>query len=261
MLSRRAFLAGCGLAGAAGVCAGAGLPGFVWLFDQPRRRAAPILPTAYQLPRPPGMIARADWGALPPDVNARSENGLYSLDNVEGWRVYDTPLEATYQTIVIHHSVVYEQDDRTTLLEVQRSHRADRGWADVAYHYFVGRDGQVYEGRDLHVRGTHVAGHNTGSVGLCLLGNYMRDQPTDLQIGAARQLVAWLAAQLRLTHLAPHSAFNGDTVCPGRYVAAYLLDFAEAAGLTIGTEGYLPPPEQRGESGHFCQDCTTTALG
>lgn len=257
MIDRRQFLGGCGLIGAA-MCAGVGLPAVLWLLRPAQRGLLPpvtLLPTAVQFPRPPGIITRGAWGALPPAHDAPTEAGFYSLDNVDGWREYDVPLAAAYQTIVIHHSAIYVGDDFATLLEIQRTHREERGWADVGYHYFVGREGLVYEGRDLHVRGTHVARHNTGSLGVCVLGDFTQSEPTAWQIDAVIGLSVWLASRLALTHLAPHSAFNNDTVCPGGSLAPYLPAFAEAAGLALGVEGYIPPPEQSAESRHVCPLC------
>ena len=46
------------------------------------------------------------------------------------------------------------------------------GWADVGYHYLVDKDGTIYEGRNIAIRGAHTQGHNTGSAGVCLLGDF-----------------------------------------------------------------------------------------
>jgi hypothetical protein len=189
----------------------------------------------------PPIVLRAEWGALPPDHNARGETGYYSALNPGGWRVYDVPLAQIYTTVVVHHSVVEAGTDLATLLDIQRLHREDRRWADVAYHYFVGKDGTLYEGRDVHVRGAHVEGANTGSLGVCLLGNYAVDEPPAAQIQGATTLMRWLTDTLQLTHIATHRDFNPVTECPGDNLAAYTTQFAAATGLSIGTEGYIPP--------------------
>lgn len=222
--------------------------------------ATPIsLDTTDLLPTvpPPPMISRLDWGATPPDHDATYENGLYSVDNPEGWYIYDPPLTDAYQTALIHHSVVDKGDDISTMLDIQDFHRSDRGWADVAYHYFIGQTGIIYEGREIGVRGTHVAGFNTGSVGVCLLGNFMNIAPTDAQLDSTRQLVRWLAGFLQLTHLAGHRDFNDGTQCPGDNLAIYLDDFANVGGLTRGIDGYIPPDnaEEQASLGCACCNC------
>lgn len=197
-----------------------------------------------ELPLYAGMVTRAAWGGLPPNHLARNEFGFSSEGNPEGWYTYDN-LPSAYQTVIVHHSVVYNQDDPTTLLDIQNLHREDRAWADVAYHYFVGQDGRVYEGRSITARGTHVGGFNTGSVGVCLLGDFTQIQPTPAQLTTANALISWLANELALTHIAGHRDFNPFiTVCPGDNLAAYIASFGQNAGLQVGTEGYIPPNER-----------------
>jgi N-acetylmuramoyl-L-alanine amidase len=127
---------------------------------------------------------------------------------------------------------------------IQNLHMDERGWADLAYHYLVGKTGTIYEGRALNVRGTHTAGYNTGSVGVVFLGYLHLEQPTPEQLFEGRHLIDWLALRLELTHLAGHYEFNEETVCPGRFMIPHLAEFAAAAGLVLGTGGYAPPPEQ-----------------
>jgi len=190
----------------------------------------------------PAIVPRAEWGALAPNYDAENENGFFSDDNPEGWRVYEPDIRDIYKTLVIHHSVIDEDDDIATLLEIQTLHRGDRQWADVAYHFFIGKEGTVYEGRDINARGTHVAGYNTGSIGVCLLGDFMTDLPTDDQLTTVKALGLWLAVRLQLTHIAGHRDFNDFTVCPGDFLVTRFGEIAEATGLTFGTEGYVAPP-------------------
>ncbi|MBN2470612.1 MAG: N-acetylmuramoyl-L-alanine amidase [Anaerolineae bacterium] len=247
-LSRRAVLGILGLGGLVGLAGAGGMLGLILLKNA--RRAAQTPPTPTPDPRPP-FIARADWGALPPDHSAANETGFYSAENPEGWRVYDgtladdsNSLQDVYRTVVIHHSANYGADDLDTLLYIQERHRGERGWADVGYHFFVGKTGVIYEGRALNVRGAHVAGHNTGSVGVCLLGNYEEQTPPVEQLAATVVLTGWLAETLALTHLAGHREFNADTVCPGANLFPHLDMLAQAAGLARGTGGYAPSEEQ-----------------
>lgn len=268
--SRRNLLMVLGCLGTAGLCGWSGLLGGLLLLTDDDDAAVPVPPAgvgditaspparAQTQVEPPLMIPRSGWGALPPDHTARNERDFYSLDNPEGWRVYDVPLTEAYQTVVIHHSVIDEGDDVSTLLEIQRAHRQDRGWADVGYHYFVGKDGIPYEGRDVHVRGVHVEGYNTGSVGVCLLGNLMLESPGEAQIRAASRLVAWLSIYLALTHLAGHREFNDSTQCPGDFLMPFLDEMAAGAGLLRGIEGYIAPPEQTESSRNACPCCLVT---
>ena len=46
----------------------------------------------------------------------------------------------------------------------------DRGFLKIGYHYVILRDGTVQKGRKDSEVGAHVAGYNTGSLGICLVG-------------------------------------------------------------------------------------------
>lgn len=266
--TRREFI-GMGLgfvgAAAASACGLAGLGGVALLRHRAREeRVVVVVPETATLDlrsteiaavQPP-IITRESWGALAPDLTAENENGFFADDNPFGWQVYTGDLREIYKTVVVHHSVVDEGDDLSTLAEIQRLHRQDRGWADVAYHYFIGKGDTptLYEGRSMSVRGTHVGGFNTGSVGVCLLGNYMDETPTDAQLGLLTQTVAWLKLRLDLTHLAAHRDFNDNTVCPGDNLVNLLSTLAEDNALMLGTGGYIAPAtaEPTSQSGCCC---------
>lgn len=190
--------------------------------------------------RPP-IVSRGAWGALPVDHSARNERGHYQSGvSPEGWYVYSGDLRDSYQTLVAHHSAFYKADGRATLLEVQRLHRGDRGWADVGYHYLLDADGAIYEGRSLSVRGVHTQGRNTGSVGVCLLGDFRFRSPPQAQWEGLVALGRWLIAELALTHIAAHNQFNEGTVCPGARVIERLAALAELLGVGYGVDGYKP---------------------
>ncbi len=79
--------------------------------------------------------------------------------------------------IVIHCSATQPkwmagQPVTAAVAEIDRWHRA-KGWSGgVGYHYVIDRKGWLGIGRPLGKRGAHVAGHNTGTIGICLLGGY-----------------------------------------------------------------------------------------
>ena len=236
VVSRRRLLRGLAALGGAGALAAAGA------FSQ--RPRVVILPNeageSEDSSRPP-IVGRDEWGALPVDHSARNEGGHYDSEgNPWGWYTYAGDLRESYQTLIVHHSAVYKADGRATLLEIQRLHRQDRGWADVGYHYMLDLDGAIYEGRNLRARGAHTQGRNTGSAGVCLLGDFRFRAPPSAQWEALIALGRWLAAELELTHLAAHSQFNEATVCPGARVIEQLSAVAELLGVGYGVDGYLP---------------------
>ncbi len=110
--------------------------------------------------------------------------------------------------VFVHHTVSangYGPDDVAAMLRgIQRYHVVGRGWTDIGYNYLVDRFGRVYEGRaggiTANVRGAQVAGLNTGSAGIALLGSYGSEAPTAAQLDALASLVAW---RLDVAHVDP----------------------------------------------------------
>lgn len=56
--------------------------------------------------------------------------------------------------------------------EIKRWHTDERGWSDIGYHFVVGRDGTVVEGRPVERTPAAQRGHNKGSIAICVLGGH-----------------------------------------------------------------------------------------
>jgi hypothetical protein len=52
--------------------------------------------------------------------------------------------------------------------EFDRWHK-DRGWSGIGYHRIFMPSGEMGVGRSLWDTGAHVRGHNTGTIGICLI--------------------------------------------------------------------------------------------
>lgn len=205
-------------------------------FDTLRRTVQRAL---YPAPKP-AIISRAEWGAEPPNHDAPNEFGVTDDPTDPAWYTYAKSLDQVYNTVAIHHTAALLFSNET-MRDVQKLHMERNGWADVGYHYAIDRNGIVYEGRDVHVRGASVAGHNTGTLGVVLMGDFEFDQPLEVQLTCAQALINWLASEYPLTHLAGHGEFNPETSCPGTNLKTHLDALAERAGLQRGTGGYVPP--------------------
>jgi hypothetical protein len=197
----------------------------------------PYLPTLSAMPTP---VSRTEWGARLPDHDAPNERGFAASPLQGAWYVYPGDLAEVYNTVVIHHSAI-ALDTNETMRSVQDLHMNVNRWADIGYHYGIDRNGVIYEGRDIRVRGASVARHNTGVIGVVVMGNFEIDTPLDVQLTALQTLVNWLAATYALTHLAGHSEFNPESLCPGKNLSVYLDRLARGAGLARGTAGYIAP--------------------
>ncbi|MCS6870347.1 MAG: peptidoglycan recognition family protein [Anaerolineae bacterium] len=208
-----------------------------------------LTPTAP--PLPPEVIPRAEWNALPPNHMAEDEFGFASAENPTGWHVYSGDLATIYTTAVIHHSFPLLRDSGT-MRALQDLHMQTRRWADIGYHFGIDGAGRVYEGRDIRVRGASVAGYNTGTLGIVLMGNFEVESPSGAQLFALQRLLHWLKQTYTLTHLAGHYEFNPTTACPGKNMRPYLSLLAESLRLQRGTGGYVPPKVQSKRRDQAC---------
>jgi hypothetical protein len=207
-----------------------------WLFTS-------VLKTVRETPPlTPTIISRRDWGARPLSLEAREEYGLFDANtNPEGVLFYQEDLPAVLNTIVVHHSAFPNAGP----VEIQDLHMDVRGFADVAYHYMIAPDGTIYEGRPINVRGAHVRGYNTGSIGIVLLGNFNEDLPTTEQLVHLRVLVDYLRYTFDIRYLAGHKDYPNQgpdgTECPGDQLYPLLSELAEQLGMQYGIRGYVRP--------------------
>lgn len=58
--------------------------------------------------------------------------------------------------------------------EIDRWHK-QRGWSGIGYHYFIQTDGTLEKGRDIAKTPAAQAGHNRGTVAICLNGLHEED--------------------------------------------------------------------------------------
>ena len=70
---------------------------------------------------------------------------------------------------------------------IRKWHVEERGWSDVGYHYFITKEGEVQEGRDLEKIPAAQKGFNKGSIAICLHG-LLLENFTEEQFDALRQL-------------------------------------------------------------------------
>lgn len=111
--------------------------------------------------------------------------------------------------------------------EITRWHRA-RGWGTIGYHHVIDRDGSIAIGRAESMIGAHVAGHNTGSIGICLIGGHGSNENgkfleyyTAEQETALRKLIAEIQTRANITKIRGHNEVAAKA-CPGFNVRRWL---------------------------------------
>ena len=117
--------------------------------------------------------------------------------------------------IILHHS----KDSRPhTAEDVHRAHRT-RGMAGIGYHYFINKNGEIYEGRPRHTVGVHAGGHNDESIGIGFEGDFNKETMGERQLNAAAMLIALLKLAYSIGSYEPElkmwKDFNPETDDPG----------------------------------------------
>ena len=131
-----------------------------------------------------------------------------------------TPVrEAILHTSATPKSWAAGKSNRQMLEEIRRWHVRDNGWRDIGYHRVVMPDGEVMIGRSLYQPSAHVAGCNTGTIGICMVGpgspiGQPEDHYTAAQIAAVKGYLAELAQLTDLRRVSGHNA-HAARDCPG----------------------------------------------
>ncbi len=99
-------------------------------------------------PPTPPIVARADWD------DTLAEGTPPALPGVTR---YPPNLAAVLDGIVVHHSDFVDAKGPAAILAY---HLEVSGFADIGYHFVIGQDGTIYEGRALDAVGAH-AGQST----------------------------------------------------------------------------------------------------
>lgn len=118
--------------------------------------------------------------------------------------------------------------------EIDRWHKAN-GWSGIGYHYIITRNGVVVPGRSIDKVGAHVKGHNTGTIGICLIGGHgsdandaFSDNFTPQQDFALRKLIDDLKDRFpSIKKVSGHNEYSAKA-CPGFRVNQWLSGGATA---------------------------------
>jgi hypothetical protein len=172
------------------------------------------------------ILPRSAWGARPPRAGGRPH---------------------TITRMTIHHSAVALPDNRgivARLQQHQRYHQDDKGWIDIAYHYAVDRNGNIFTLRDTAIAGDTATDYDTTGHFLVLCeGNFDEEAVSEAQLNGAALICAWAAGQFGITTatLASHKEVTPVTSCPGATLESHLtsgdlkrrIDTSIADGFTL----------------------------
>jgi hypothetical protein len=97
--------------------------------------------------------------------------------------------------LIVHHSAGSNSSSNWpgVVAAIFDFHVSTNGWADVGYNWLIDPLGGLYEGRGggNNVRGAHMCGYNSNTMGVCYLGNFMLVDPPAPGIETLVKLLAW----------------------------------------------------------------------
>jgi hypothetical protein len=118
---------------------------------------------------------------------------------------------------VIHHSAGSNTDTNytNTMRNIYLLHTQSNGWDDIGYNVAIAPNGVIYAGRDSknsgdedNILGAHFCAKNSGTMGICLLGNYEIRTPSEAMQVSLQDVLAW---KLNKEKLSPYQSYPHPT--------------------------------------------------
>ena len=88
--------------------------------------------------------------------------------------------------LVLHHAA-----GNGSVEAIHAYHRDVNGWAGIAYHLYVRKDGKVYAGRPMDRQGGHCLNYNGVSIGICFEGNFETETMSETQMAGGVEAVRY----------------------------------------------------------------------
>jgi len=117
--------------------------------------------------------------------------------------------------IIVHHTA-HEND--VPISTIRDWHVKGNGWRDVGYHYYIRKTGEIEVGRMEHDSGAHCQNDrmNHRSIGVCLSGDFTKQELTKKQIDSIKKLIISLKRRYNIKKVLGHKDVKGaKTLCPG----------------------------------------------
>lgn len=141
--------------------------------------------------------------------------------------------------IAIHHSLTLSGSAEA----FANYHVGTNDWSVMGYHYVVNKDGSIDWCSDHTVVTPHVGNHNRYSLGICMVGDFRTQQPTEKQYEATLWLVNHLQKQLpNKCQIWGHSQYSGyqSKQCPVIDMNKFRKDVEEFSKPKVTVQSQQP---------------------
>lgn len=140
-------------------------------------------------------------------------------------------------TIVVHH--LEAEGPIWTVQFIHNMHISEHGWNGIGYHFYIRTDGTIYTGRPTYMIGAHCQGANTGSIGVCFEGDFMKKTSLpEVQYQAFCELKQYLDKQYNKTFVIKGHRELSPSECPGKNFPLDRVKKCETSRYTANTWYY-----------------------
>ncbi len=133
------------------------------------------------------------------------------MNIIKSYFQFKEPLSKRQSTkyIVLHH-----RGGDGDVESIHRQHLKN-GYSGIGYHFYVRKDGQVFQGRPKENVGAHCLNNNYNSLGICFEGNFENEEMGYAQKKAGAELVLYLKKLYADARVVCHRDMLA-TACPGK---------------------------------------------
>ncbi len=187
----------------------------------------PTPPPSFYIPRssvtPPRPAMGQRYASRRPII--RPSRPLLPTRRHSEWMPAAGKVSPQWTTIVLHHSGTKAGGAKS----FDRNHRLVRGWDELGYHFVIGNgsntpDGLVEVGGRWRKQttGAHCKTarnyHNEHGIGICLVGDFTKSNPTPKQLASLSELLRFLCAEsgIPANRITSHGLLVPKTQCPGK---------------------------------------------
>jgi len=93
---------------------------------------------------------------------------------------------------VVHHSLTDDIPGDEDIYAFARYHVNHYDWPGIGYHYVIDTDGTIYKTNYISTKAYHAGDYNRISIGVCLVGNFIKYNPSDKQYSSLIELLKHL---------------------------------------------------------------------
>ena len=129
---------------------------------------------------------------------------------------------------LIIHKTDSEDKGKFHAYDTARYHVDNRGWAGIGYHYFIIKDGSIFQTQPDYVISNHASNYNSTSLGIVITGDHRLPNSKDYTCGdnegmlgkTQYKALVWTLAKLQIRHSIPfenilaHGQTGSSKSCP-----------------------------------------------